>query len=136
MDIAVEQQVGTLALGDVRDVADGKRLHAKSQQKISTWSHGKLRALITYKAEAAGITVELVDEHDTSQTCPNCGERHKPKGRRYRCPACGFAAHRDVVGAANTCFRGTHTASSAGSNRPKEKSIVTRSAIGRLLSAA
>ena len=103
--IAVEQQVGTLALGDVREVADGKRLHPISQQKIGNWSHGKLRAFITYKAASAGITVELVDERYTSQTCPNCGARHKPKGRNYRCPACGFAAHRDIVGAANLLSR-------------------------------
>ena len=102
---AVERQAGTLALGDVRDVADGKQLNAKSQQKVSNWGHGKLRQYITYKAEAAGIAVELVDEHHTSQTCPNCGARHKPRGRLYRCPACGFAAHRDVVGAANILSR-------------------------------
>ena len=36
-----------------------------------------------------------------SQTCPRCMQRHKPKGRIYRCPACGFVAHRDAVGCAN-----------------------------------
>ena len=30
-------------LVNVRDIANGKRLKAKSQQKISNWSHGKLR---------------------------------------------------------------------------------------------
>ena len=107
---AVERQVGTLAIGDVREVADGKRLNAKSQQKVSNWSHGKLRQYITYKAEAAGIQVELVNEAHTTQTCPACGERHKPKGRRYRCPACGFVSHRDVVGAANILSRHQHGA--------------------------
>jgi len=84
VDIAVDQQTGTLALGDVRDVADGKRLKAKSQQKIGNWSHGQLRQQIEYKAAAAGITVELVDEAYSSQTCPECRHRHKPKGRLYR----------------------------------------------------
>jgi len=107
VDIAIAQQVGTLALGDVREVADGKRLNSKSQQKVANWSHGRLRQYITYKAKSVGILVELVDEHYTSQTCPSCGARHKPKGRRYRCPACGFVAHRDVVGAANILSRHT-----------------------------
>jgi putative transposase len=35
-----EHQVQTLALGDVRDVADGKRLRKEQQQKIANWSHG------------------------------------------------------------------------------------------------
>jgi putative transposase len=105
---AKEHQVGTLVIGDVRDVADGKRLNTRSQQKIGLWSHGRQRAYITYKAEAAGMTVMLVEEAYTSQTCPgilpdgtSCLQCYKPRGRIYRCPACGFTAHRDGVGAAN-----------------------------------
>jgi putative transposase len=91
VDYAVERTAGTLAMGDVRDVADGTRMAAKSQQKISLWSHGKTREYITYKAQAAGISVELIDEHNLSKTCPRCAHQYKPKGRVYRCPvwACG-----------------------------------------------
>jgi transposase len=42
-------------MGDVRDVADGKRLRRSEQQKISQWGHGTMRRCIGYKAEAAGI---------------------------------------------------------------------------------
>jgi putative transposase len=105
VDWAVERGAGTLALGDVRDVADGKRLNTKSQQKVGLWSHGRQRRYITYKAEAAGIVVELVDEAYSSQTCPQCGGRHKPTGRVYRCPTCGFGSHRDIVGSANILSR-------------------------------
>jgi putative transposase len=105
----VERGVGTLAMGDVRDVADGKRLNTKSQQKVSSWGHGKMRQYITYKAEGAGITVELVDEAYSSQTCPMCGQRHKPAGRVYACPVCGFRGHRDgQVGAVNLLSRFIH----------------------------
>ena len=89
--------MSTLVIGDVRDVADGKRLNTKSQQKIGLWSHGRQRSYITYKAEAEGIAVTLVEEAYTSQTCPGtlpdgsgCLQCYKPKGRVYRCPACGF----------------------------------------------
>jgi putative transposase len=108
VDWATQRQVHPLGIGAVRDVADGKRLKRTRQQKIGVWSHGRQRAYITDKAEAAGITVTLVDEAYTSQTCPGmlpdgtaCLQCHKPKGRRFRCPACGFTAHRDAVGAAN-----------------------------------
>lgn len=106
VDFAIENKVGTLAIGDVRDVADGKRLNKKSQQKISNWSHGEMRTYIGYKAEALGITVlDNVDEAYTSQTCARCGNRYKPKGRVYTCPTCGSIAHRDVQGAANILSR-------------------------------
>jgi len=86
---------------DVRDIADGVALSKQTNQKISGWNHGKMRALITYKAAAEGITVTLQDEHYTSQTCPQCGHRHKPRGRVYTCGQCGFSGHRDVVGQIN-----------------------------------
>jgi putative transposase len=101
----VERQVGTLAVGDVRDAADGVALGHTTNQKISSWSHGRLRQYLTYKAQAAGITVVLVDEAYTSQECPNCHERHKPRGRNYLCPVCGFVSHRDAVGSANILSR-------------------------------
>ena len=107
---AKERGAGTLAIGDVHDVADGKRLGAKSQQKIALWSHGKVRQYLTYKAAAAGISVELVDEHHTSKTCPRCGHQYKPRGRVYRCSVCGLVAHRDAVGAVNILSRKVHGA--------------------------
>jgi putative transposase len=101
VDAAVAHEAGTIVIGDVRDVADGVDLGKAANQKISQWNHGQVRRYVAYKAEAEGITVRLVDEAYTSQTCPTCSHRHKPKGRRYRCPACGFPAHRDVVGQVN-----------------------------------
>ena len=104
---AVERRVGTLAIGDVRDVADGVDNGKKANQKISNWSHGKLRNYIEYKAAAEGIRTVLKNEAYTSQTCPNpkCLHKIKPKGRVYRCPVCGFVGHRDIVGASNILSR-------------------------------
>jgi putative transposase len=108
VDTAVEREAGTIVIGDVRDVADGVDCGAKQNQRMSRWNHGKVRRYVAYKAEAEGIAVELEDEAYTSQTCPDCSHRHKPKGRLYRCPACGFRAHRDVVGQVNILSRFKH----------------------------
>ncbi len=108
VDVAVERKASTIVVGDIRDMADGVALGKPTNQKISGWSHGQVRKLVAYKAQAEGIAVVLVDEHYTSQTCPHrlpdgtvCGHRHKPRGRVYRCPSCGFQSHRDVVGQVN-----------------------------------
>lgn len=68
---------------------------------VSQWPHGQLRQLITYKAAAIGIAIELMNEAYASQTCPNpqCGHRNKPKGRIYRCSQCGYVGLN--VGATN-----------------------------------
>ncbi len=109
IDWCREKEVGTLYIGDVRDVADKtkieKRLSRGSRQKVSHWPHGTIRRYLGYKAEAAGISLhDRVPEHHTSQTCPSCGARHKPKGRVYSC-ACGFVFPRDGVGCANILSR-------------------------------
>jgi putative transposase len=102
VDWAQERDVKLLAIGNVRDIADGKRMNKKSQQKISNWSHGTIRKYITYKSQGVGIEVnDKVSERYTTQTCPECGNRHKPRGRIYKCSHCGGQFHRDVVGASN-----------------------------------
>jgi putative transposase len=108
VDAAVERKAGTIVMGDVRDVADEVDCGKKQNQKTSQWTHGKVRQYVEYKAAAEGITVKLEDEAYTTQTCPNCGARHKPRGRNYRCPACRFQAHRDVVGAVNILSKFKH----------------------------
>jgi len=109
VDVAVDKETKTLALGNIRDIGDGKRLAKPSQQKISQWSHGTLRRYITYKAAARGIeVVDDVNEAYSSQTCPSCKNRYKPRGRVYHCPACGLVAHRDGVGAVNILSKFVH----------------------------
>jgi putative transposase len=101
VDVAVERQAGTIVMGDVRNVAKGVNHGAQNNQKISGWSHGKIRTFVEYKAQAEGMRLVLQDEHYTSQTCPQCRSRHKPHGRVYTCGQCGFSGHRDVVGQIN-----------------------------------
>jgi putative transposase len=101
----VGRQVGTLAVGDVRHAADQVDVGQVNNQKISNWAHGRMRQYLTYKAEAEGNQVVLVDEAYTTQECPNCHGRHKPRGRVYRCLVCGFVSHRDAVGSANILSR-------------------------------
>jgi len=108
VDVAVKRQAGTIVLGDVRHVADGVNHGARNNQKISGWSHGKIRTYVEYKAQEEGIRLVLQAEHYSSQTCPQCGSRHKPRGRVYTCGQCGFSGHRDVVGQINILSAYTH----------------------------
>jgi putative transposase len=98
---AVSEKARRVVMGDIRDIADGKRLNRKNQQKISDWSHGKQAQYLSYKLSAEGILLERQSEAYSSQTCPKCGALHKPQGRNYRCPQCGLVAPRDSVGACN-----------------------------------
>lgn len=93
--------VQTVVIGDVRDIRQELDVGTKTNQKLHQWSHGSIRHKLTYKAERYGMQAALQEEGYTSQTCPGCGKRYKPRGRVYRCSACGFTFHRDAVGAIN-----------------------------------
>ena len=113
----MERRVGTLAVGDPRGVLN---LHAGRRHNLRTrdWRIGHLIAVLNDKAEAAGISLHLVDERGTSSTCPACRSRiPKPAGRVLACPACQFTGHRDLSAAASIAARaggGTTPAIPAG----------------------
>ena len=92
--------IGTIVVGDLTGIRDNIDYGKRANQKLHQWAFGRVTELITYKAQALGIKVERIDEAYTSQTCPQCGNRKKPKNRNYTCK-CGFQYHRDGVGAIN-----------------------------------
>ena len=73
-----------------------QKMGRKQAQTVSSACNRKIVSLLNYKL-AACIEVE---EANSSQTCPVCGERSKHR-RTYRCPKCGYEAPRDVVGCTN-----------------------------------
>lgn len=95
-----QRGVQTVVIGDIRDIRSSIKYGAKTNQKLHGWSFGRFRQMVTYKGARLGMQTVLMDEAYTSQTCPGCGERHKPRGRTYRC-GCGFVCDRDGVGAMN-----------------------------------
>jgi len=74
-----------------------------SDNKTKFFGNGRQNKFIKrkYKALRKGIVVEYVNPAYTSQICPQCGNKHKANDRKYKCPDCGFTAHRDRVGAIN-----------------------------------
>ena len=92
--------IGTIVLGDLTGIRNNIDYGKRANQKLHQWAFGKIAELITYKAKALGIKVEVIDESYTSQTCPKCGNPKKPNTRNYTCK-CGFKYHRDGVGAMN-----------------------------------
>jgi len=100
----IKQNVKTIYVGDVSSVskkAKKKRKANRTQrQKLSNWNVGKQVTYLTYKGEAKGMLLKLVNEAYSTQTCPVCHSKKKPKGRTYSCH-CNYSRHRDVHGASN-----------------------------------
>ncbi len=95
-----DNNIGTIVIGDLTGIRENIDYGKRTNQKLHQWAFGKITQLISYKAKALGMKVEVIDEAYTSQTCPKCGNRKKPTNRNYTCK-CGFEYHRDGVGAIN-----------------------------------
>ena len=100
IDFCVQQQVGTLFIGNPHGVRD-KNTGRHHNQRMALWEYGKDIDYLTHKSKAAHIMSFTGSERGTSSRCPVCGHRHKPKGRHWVCRACQFSGHRDLVGSVN-----------------------------------
>jgi len=106
-DFARQQDVTELAIGDVRDIANGTEKGRKTNQKLAQWAHGQFERYVQYKVRRFGCTASHIPEDYSTRTCSGCGHLHSfaPRGRRFRCSGCGAVVHRDANGGANICSR-------------------------------
>ncbi len=106
-DFARQHNVTRLAIGDVRDIANGTDKGRKTNQKLSQWARGQFERYIQYKVKRFGCTAGHMGEDFSTRTCSACGHVHSsaPRGRMFRCSGCGAIVHRDANGGANICSR-------------------------------
>lgn len=107
LDIAEQENVGRIVIGDVAHIRDNKDMGRKNNQKFHKWPYARIRDMLTYKAEDRGIAVEKQEESYTSQCSPyevEVSEMTADKGnRKYRglYIAKGITHNADCVGAYN-----------------------------------
>ncbi len=117
INFCIEQQVGSLFVGNPRGVRE-KKSGRKHNQRMSNREFGRDTQYLKEKSIKAGIQCfsnavlgckahkfannrGSGSERGTSSQCPECSHRQKPKGRQWNCRKCGFFGHRDVVGSVN-----------------------------------
>jgi putative transposase len=105
-----------LALEDLSGIRDRAETVFSREMRwlMGNWAFDQLRRFVSYKAEAAGVPVVLVDPRNTSRTCSQCGYCDKGNRKsqdRFLCLHCGFALNADVNAAINI---GARAASSDG----------------------
>lgn len=102
VDWCVENEISRVYYGDLDSTTretKGK-MSEYMNHKLNMWRFGEIIERMTYKANNLGIELVKISEAYSSQTCPACNKRQKPKNRNYVCK-CGYVQHRDVVGAIN-----------------------------------
>ena len=97
-----------LALEDLKGIRARLRFRKPQRSRMAGWAFNQLRQFIAYKAQAAGVRVELVDPKHTSQMCSQCGhieQANRCSPSRFGCRRCGLIDHADVNAARNIRVR-------------------------------
>ena len=102
VNTAKKHKAKVIKLERLENIRSTTRTSRKNNPSLHTWSFYRLAQYIEYKAKLAGIEVEYVNPAYTSQRCPQCGNIHHAKDRKYICE-CGYHTHRDLLGAINIC---------------------------------
>ncbi len=116
-----------IAMEDLQGIRDRVTVRKGQRAQRMSWAFYQMRAFVAYKALAAGVPLVIVDPRNTSRTCLACGHIDKASRKSqsdFRCTACGFEAHADVVGARNISLRAAVNrpmASSEGSHGSKSQ---------------
>lgn len=103
-DYVLINNIKTIVVGDLSNFNMNfkKQKNKKGRyQKLVQWTHGRIKELLENNLIRHGVDIVEISEAYTSQTCPKCGDKHKPTGRNYVCNKCGFTIHRDVLGSYN-----------------------------------
>ncbi|PSQ48438.1 transposase [Halobacteriales archaeon SW_7_65_23] len=106
-DIVAEcaaRNVGMIAVGDLSGIREDTDWGDHGNLDLHGWAFDRFTEMLEYKAAERGITVERVDERDTSKSCACCettDDSQRVERGLYVCDDCGLAANADVNGAEN-----------------------------------
>lgn len=103
------RDVGTIAVGDLsgireRENGEARDWGSKGNHSLHRWAFDRFITMLEYKGNERGITVETVNERNTSKTCSCCGLKdasQRVERGLYVCEECGTVANADVNGAEN-----------------------------------
>lgn len=97
VDYAIKNGCGTIQMEDLSGIASDDSF-------LKTWSYYDLQTKIKYKAEDAGIKVELIEPKYTSQRCNHCGVIDKASRvtqEKFKCTTCGHETNADLNASRN-----------------------------------
>jgi len=83
----------------------GRQLKTKVVRQMLNLRHCDFFNKLKFKSFINGKTFIKVNEHYTSQTCPNCGTCKKSSSETKKCFKCLFTFDRDIVGAYNILIK-------------------------------
>jgi putative transposase len=110
-----------IALEDLTGIRQRTRVRQPRRYGHHSWSFFQLRQFITYKAQAAGVPVMLVDPAYTSKTCHLCGHRGHRSSLKFVCTRCNVVMDVDWNAAMNIAAAGARVTGLEGASQESVK---------------
>lgn len=104
VQFAIEQDAAVIATENLEGIRERANECGKALRKlVNGWSFYQLQVYLSYKAEAVGIAVDVVDPRNTSRACSHCGYCDQSNRRKhdFHCKSCGYQLHSDLNAARN-----------------------------------
>jgi IS605 OrfB family transposase len=105
------KKVNCIIAEDLKNVKKKSRgkIHKKFNNKLQRWSYSKVLSMLSLRCEEQGILFKKVNPAYTSQTCSNCGFKHKKNRSRetFKCLECGNKLDADYNAALNILALGS-----------------------------
>jgi len=99
------KEIKILLLERLKNVKKNKRgkFSRKANRLLAMWQYAKVTKKLEQRCEEEGVLLKFKAPWKTSQHCPLCGKiaSENRKADRFKCIACGFEEHADIVGAMN-----------------------------------
>lgn len=121
---AVEVGARKIVMEDLTNLRDSSLSKGKNlRSKVARWPYAKARFFIEYKAQAVGISTEVVSPKNTSRGCNCCGHvsASNRNGLLFLCKKCGHREDADRHASKNIRARSIsieHNSAETGSDQP------------------
>ena len=92
-----------VCIGDYTPTNETAQYDTMKRSMLNQEQIGSFRRTLEWVATKRGKFYLLIDEHNTTKECCNCGyeEKKDPNVREYTCPKCGTKVKRDSGSAVN-----------------------------------
>ena len=93
-----------VALEDLSNINQETVVRRRQRYMRLSWSFHQLRSFIEYKARVSGVSIKIVDPHNTSRECPQChviDKRNRKNRDAFKCVQCGYGGEADYVASLN-----------------------------------
>lgn len=100
IEAAIKNNCGTINIEDLSGISKNE----KNNFVLRNWSYFQLQEMIKYKADKAGIEINVINPQYSSQRCSKCGyieKENRETQSKFICKSCGVEENADYNAAKN-----------------------------------